>query len=430
MIKKKVATRIKLIGWLFITLLLAGSIWRDTCKADSGNDTEIYLYEVTSVLTNHSQSHVISSCNQLTNLSCFNRAGTSESRIKNKLIWLSNKQMNKKIKSTNGNRNSNSILKIIHWNGGARLWNNKIEEIEALLVEKQPDLCYISESNLWNDLDPDERFIPGYTIHYPNTMDSLFHARIILLSKKDLTVDLLPNLSDKESASIWCKVGRKKNSSLIVGGIYRQHQLLGRTRPDATRNELQLEQEIRWSKILKKLKNISRNKNCIVIGDLNLDHLRWNNPELHLENMVEMTKTVIENCGFQQLITNHTRTWTNQANSLLDQVWSNCPHRTVNLTNVTRASSDHNVVGITVSVKNIKMNGQNIVRRCYKNFDKNLVTNEFRMIDWSPLYRENNVDVANSHLEEKICQILDYHAPFKTIQCRAKYKNWISSDTK
>ena len=49
-------------------------------------------------------------------------------------IGLSNKDLNRLVKSRNGNR-SQSVLKIIHWNGGARLWLNKLIELESLLLE-------------------------------------------------------------------------------------------------------------------------------------------------------------------------------------------------------------------------------------------------------------------------------------------------------
>ena len=78
------------------------------------------------------------------------------------------KKRNKLQKIRNGNRVEQ--LKIIHWNLGSKLWCNKLEDIELLLTEFKPDLCYISEANLWNGLDHHEREILGHEIIYPNTM--------------------------------------------------------------------------------------------------------------------------------------------------------------------------------------------------------------------------------------------------------------------
>ena len=89
-------------------------------------------------------------------------------RWKINVVWISNKQLNKNVKIINGNRMSNSNLNIIHWNGGSRKWPNKILEIESLLLEKKPDLCFVSEANLWEGLDSHDTDIPGYTMHLPN----------------------------------------------------------------------------------------------------------------------------------------------------------------------------------------------------------------------------------------------------------------------
>ena len=64
------------------------------------------------------------------------------------LLYISNKDRNKAQRSTNSNI-SNQI-KIVHWNLGSRLWKNKLLDIQSLLNEFKPDLCYISEENLWD----------------------------------------------------------------------------------------------------------------------------------------------------------------------------------------------------------------------------------------------------------------------------------------
>ena len=57
------------------------------------------------------------------------------------------KLTNRKIRAVNGNRMQS--FHVAHWNLGAKKWPHKLVEIEALLNEKQPDLCFVSEANLW-----------------------------------------------------------------------------------------------------------------------------------------------------------------------------------------------------------------------------------------------------------------------------------------
>ena len=83
----------------------------------------------------------------------------------------------------------------------------------------------------------------------------------------------------------------------------------------ATRQQLQMEQEARWNKIVTKWEEAGRNGNCIVIGDINLDMLRWSQPEQHLVNMVDITQNVIEVAGFTQIVDKVTRCWKSQSDS-------------------------------------------------------------------------------------------------------------------
>ena len=167
---------------------------------------------------------------------------------------------------------------------------------------------------------------------------------------------------------IWLKVGSSRNNSLVIGGIYRQHQLLGQAELNMTKAELLYRQEQRWNYIVKRWKEITRNKNSIILGDLNLDHLKWGQPDPINENMVNEVKDKLETSGFQQHVTNATRFWRQQEDSCLDQIWSNCPERIIKITNETRGSSDHNIVGVELALREIKTTASNTVRRTWTNF--------------------------------------------------------------
>ena len=134
-----------------------------------------------------------------------------------KVVWLSNKLINKKMKIVNGNRSSNTNIKILHWNGGAKLFENKLLEVESLIREWKPDMFYLSEANLWEGLDPDEMEIPGYKLILPNTMGNLKHARLIVMVKEDLIIEEIVE-KNTEAAMIWVRVGPTRRNSIIVGG--------------------------------------------------------------------------------------------------------------------------------------------------------------------------------------------------------------------
>ena len=84
---------------------------------------------------------------------------------------------------------------------------------------------------------------------------------------------------ESDTATIWVRVGSSKKKNIIVGGIYRQHRVLGVTDKEASRLELKLEQEERWKRVVKHWKAASNNAKCITMGDINLDYKRWQEPE-------------------------------------------------------------------------------------------------------------------------------------------------------
>ena len=50
---------------------------------------------------------------------------------------VSNKLRNKLVKARNGNIAGITKLKVIHWNAGSRLWQNKLLDIKTLLIEEE-----------------------------------------------------------------------------------------------------------------------------------------------------------------------------------------------------------------------------------------------------------------------------------------------------
>ena len=101
-------------------------------------------------------------------MSPFQLAGKPETRVRSILLF-SNRERNSRMRSYNGNRLN--LIKLVHWNAGNSKWESKRIELEALVLEKQPDILFISEANLWKDLDDNQRDIPGYTLAFPQSND-------------------------------------------------------------------------------------------------------------------------------------------------------------------------------------------------------------------------------------------------------------------
>ena len=101
------------------------------------------------------------------------------------------------------------------------------------------------------------------------------------------------------------------------------------------------------------------------------------------KKMVESTKLEVETAGFFQLVEGHTRTWINQDDSCLDHIWTNNPGKVLQIRNVVRAISDHNVVEMTVRIRGRIGETQEIQKRKRKNYNENRFKEDIAKIDWS-----------------------------------------------
>ena len=344
-------------------------------------------------------------------------------------LRLSRKMRNKKIKSENGN-GINSVLKITHWNLGAKFWLRKRIDIEALILEKDPDILFISEANLMEETPDEQRHIRGYKMVLSNTMEMRKYARIVLLIKEDIEFKLLPQFMFTGSASIWIQIGRPGRKPLRIGGMYREQSLL-RQNEDPNKSDDPKLQIVRWSQQVAGWKAAAANNSpCIVIGDINLDFLEWTQPHYRVAKMVKETKMDIETLGFSQLISGVTRAWPGQKDSNVDHIWTNAMNRVISHSNVVCAGSDHNVISTIFRMKYKVISRQKILKRVRRNMNSQRMKDLMSTVDWSDLYRSNDVDVINAILEENISSVYDQEAPLRKIQIRKNYINWVDENLK
>ena len=211
-----------------------------------------------------------------------------------------------------------------------------------------------------------------------------------------------------------------------IGGIYREHQLLFQPKPNPTKvDAAQLD---RWNLILNSWILASNNSMCTVIGDMNLDFLTWNNPEPAHRRMIERTRDNIETLGFLQVIRGHTREWRGQVDSLLDHCWLNKPERLISTTNTTRGKSDHNYISVILKTKDKIENNIEVRKRVWRNFCPDRFRQKVAELDWTDLYRSEDINIINDIFETKLGGVLETEAPLKYIQGRKNYVNWLDDE--
>ena len=199
---------------------------------------------------------------------------------------IASKLRNKRMKSYNGNRAIRNIIQIDHWNAGNAKWQNKITEIEAVLLAKKPDILFVSEANLYDTLPIYMRQITGYELHFPEKMmEKHKYVRLVMLAKEGMEIELHPEWMHEDLSIIWASVQYSTRKKMRVGGVYREHRLLLQPQPNLTVSPMA--QNIRWNQIINSWKLASRDVMCTLVGDTNLDYLKWGHPEDSHRRMVE-----------------------------------------------------------------------------------------------------------------------------------------------
>ena len=189
-------------------------------------------------------------------------------------------------------------------------------------------------------------------------------------------------------------------------------------------------QTARWEKFIEQWESASLQGEVIVIGDTNLDELKWATPDYtHLE-MVNLVKYRIETLGYIQLIKGATRFWPHQDSSLIDKCWVNCQEKIVTSENINYGATDHNIIEIVLKIKGKITTPVELQTRSWKNWDSEKFKNRISNIDWTVLYQQNDISVANHHFVTEILSILNEEAPLSTIQIKNDEKKWISNDSK
>ena len=198
------------------------------------------------------------------------------------------------------------------------------------------------------------------------------------------------------------------------------------------------EQLARWTLFLEQWERaLDTGKECIVMGDFNLDFLKFNRADLpshgqtyRLKPLEDALFSRVVPHGVKQCVMGATRQGSlGQADSGLDHFWTNTPEKMSQI--YTRFNgSDHKVIfGVRYS-KMMKSSTRYVKKRSYKNFDENKFIEKVRKLSWWDIYQSEDVDEAVDLLTTKLSAILNTMAPVRTFQTNSKYCPWLSEQTK
>ena len=171
-------------------------------------------------------------------------------------------------------------INIIHWNKGSSILSNKMGDLEAIVENHRPLLLCISEANLRKYDDFDDVQLPDYTLHTCPTIDNPEHgvSRVVVYTHKSLIVKPRPDLMNPWLSAVWLEVGLPRRHKFLLCNAYREWGYPNQQ--DRASHSINAQRE-RWTMFLDRWQvGIQEGKEIIVLGDLNLCHLKWNQLDL------------------------------------------------------------------------------------------------------------------------------------------------------
>ena len=336
---------------------------------------------------------------------------------------------------TYGNR-TNKGMKLTHWNAGNAHLENKITDIESLIVDHHPHILGISEANLFKDHCIANCMLEDYELITCNTMNnhSLGVSRVVVYKHTSVVAKVRQDLMSDKFSSIWLEVGFPGKTRFLLCNLYRDWQYLGQT----DHSSLDISEQLgRWITFLEQWERaLDSGKECIVMGDFNLDFLTFNrdnfssSSQARLKPLVEELYARVVPHGVKQCVLGPTRQgWAGQTDSGLDHLWTNNPGKMSQIY-TKYFGSDHKVIMGVRFARMIRNSTRYVRKRSYRNFDEEKFLDTVKNISWWGLYQETDVSRAAELFTSKITSILDVMAPVKTFQTNSKYCPWLTDKTK
>ena len=211
---------------------------------------------------------------------------------------------------------------------------------------------------------------------------------------------------------MWFQLG-----PIIIGVIYR-HPGCSMACIDSFTNQL--------DKIMKTINK--ENKQCYILGDINLDGLKVNFND-HVRKCFD---TMLEN-NFIPTITKPTRIF-NSSVSLIDHILINTntikDKKSITTGNIYSGITDHLPIFISTKIKG-RCKSERPIIRIFGEKNTNKFTEMIKNTDWSEFYKTNNVDKALDIIYANWSSAYEKSFPQKRLSIsKSKEKRWLTPELK
>ena len=316
-------------------------------------------------------------------------------------------------------------MKLVHWNKGSSFLENKLDEIQALIQQHKPHVLGLSEANLFKHHDMSKVKIPDYELHHCISLNDpdLQVSRVVVYTHCSLVVKVRDDLMDKKFSAIWLEVGLPNKRKILVCNAYREWGYLNQGDKSSHSKSAQLD---RWKVFIDMWERaLKEGKEVLVLGDMNINSLKWMNADLPQKAFVELLFDKIIPFGVSQQVTVPTHN-----ESCLDHIYTNNIVKLSNVTAQRNGGSDHKVIHVIRHAESIGKSTRYTTKRCFKNFNAEGFKLAVKAVNWFEVYMAEDVNLAADLFTRKLTEVLDLFAPVRTIQLRKTYAPWLQENTK
>ena len=299
--------------------------------------------------------------------------------------------------------------------------NKKEEELFLIMQDQNCDICSFSEVDI-EDFDEKKPFsFEGYKTFFPLKRTGTNTKRLICLVKVDIEAKQRDDLMSEALSNVWIEINGI-NQKVLICAIYREFN-------DLTGNGTMLiEQQIEKLELLHlQIEKASKEGLVLIIGDMNIDLLKWEDPKYYQKKQAEKYQSVIGECGLEIIdfgITYNGKRDGEVLSSALDHAITNKPvaisdfYKTI----IDESLSDHHMITVDLNVKTLKLQEKTNTARDYRKLRRNPVCflNDLGNVGWEIFTDMDDVDPMEEFWKIEINKCMDISAPWKSRKARKK----------
>lgn len=277
----------------------------------------------------------------------------------------------------------------------------KIVLFRAWVEQHKPSIITLSETWLTNRISNNEIKLANYVLYRADRGTKTGGGVVTYVSSNLVSELIIPDVS-LHFECIFVKVTLHENKYITIGNIYRPPSA-----PDDSFNSM-----------ISTIHSITYKNELIILGDFNKN---W------LVKSSSKEKNIFGRLNLTQLISEPTRV-TSTCQSLLDWILVSHPNRFLKAGVMSDCLSDHSPVYCIWKIKLPKLPPKLIKIRQYKKMNVDRFIDDLISIKWDRYQLIPNVQDAWDFLYSEFTEVLDKHAPLKTIKVKGNHLPWITSD--